>query len=89
MEVQIGQMKIWLFTFTQEDRECLSIRVAAPTRQSACSLLGEKLHRYLDPTPFKHPEPGTILQGFGKIDVPKPAIIGFTDLDGKYQEAPQ
>lgn len=76
-------MPLFLFRFTQPDRLMLSVRVAANTRRYACDLLGARLGRFLIAAENTHPEPGTILTHFGKIDVPEPKIMSYVDLSGK------
>ena len=75
-------MKLWLFTFTQPDRLCCSVRVAAPTRQEACALLGSRLNRVLIAQEYTHPEPGTILVFFGKTELSESKVVSFVDLAG-------
>ena len=79
-------MRIWLFRFTQENRPCCSVRVAAPTRAEACQLLGSRLGRILIAQESTHPEPGTILTAFGKMDLPESKIVSFVDLAGNVVE---
>lgn len=79
-------MRLWLFRFTQPDRLCCSVRVAAPTRQDACTILGARLGRPLISQENVHPEEGTILTAFGKLDVPEMGVVGFVDLGGQLVE---
>jgi len=75
-------MRLWLFIFTQADRTVVSARVAADTKQEACDLMGEFVGRSLAAGEYMHPEPGTILQGYGMVDRDEPGVIHVVYAEG-------
>lgn len=75
-------MKIWLFTFTQEERELLTARIAAPTPDVACGIMSHVLKRPLIYGRGKHPEPGTIMTYLGQEDLPDARIRSLVRVDG-------
>lgn len=76
-------MKLWLFIFTQPDRKFVSARVAADTRDEACSIMGEALQRILVAQENVHPEPGTILTMIGNEPADHAGLVHLRDLNNE------
>ena len=70
-------MQLWSFIFTQPDRRYISARVAAPTKQDACNIMGEHLGRQFFARQYAHPEAGTIMQPMGKLDTDQAGIVSL------------
>ncbi len=76
-------MLLYLFTFTQPDRTLSSARVAARSRAAAAAVMGGVLSRPLVGAENTHPEPGTILVVFGKIDREEEGLVSAVSATGE------
>lgn len=68
-------MKLWTFLFAMPAAPLASARVAAPTKDKACALLGEAIEMDLGFVPYARPSRGVICQFAGECDMAEPAIV--------------